>query len=230
MLFLTILLHIPGAWIRDASVGAYCSNMECLTPSVPWAEDVQEPQAGGMTTNSLLSIHPQLHSTPHQDHHHHHHHQDVTLCAPKYTFWCWLWASSEGRAGFCCAEHYRHPEKDLRAWAQKEVSSEGGHHVGVSCPGVTQCTPPICWHPSAPLEGFFPWSREQASCPPSSLVSFGMVKWLPFLHAAQIHQKNPYLARLGRPQQKAPGWSKSSQHRQQRHCKPNSINTDRSGI
>lgn len=83
MLFLTVLPRIPGAWIQDAPVGTHCNNMECLTPSVPRGEDEQGPQSGGgqwddrahCRPTSLLSIHLQLHSTPHQDHHHH---QDMT--------------------------------------------------------------------------------------------------------------------------------------------------------
>lgn len=119
-----------------------------------------------------------------------------TLCAPKYTFWCWLWASSERRAGFCCAKHCRHPEKDMRAWAQKEVSREDGHQVGLSCPGVTQCIPPFAgvllphWEGPSPGTGSRPHTHHLFHLVPFGMVKPCSVSWLPLLSAAQIYQKN----------------------------------------
>lgn len=124
----------------------------------------------------------------------------------------------------------------MRAWAQKEVSREDGHQVGLSCPGVTQCIPPFAgvllphWEGPSPGTGSRPHTHHLFHLVPFGMVKPCSVSWLPLLSAKQIYQKKPHLARLERLQQKALGWVKSSQHRHQRHCKPNSINTDRSDI
>lgn len=212
MLFLTILPHIPGAWIRDAPVGTHCNNMESLTPSVPRCAGAPD----GMGTK-FFAVHPSSTAS-----------QQPTprpssgcgraLCEPQNTH---LVGEGQGFVVLSTAGTQKREQEP-----RKEVSSEDGPQVGGSCPGVTQCIPP-----SAPLGGSFPWNREQTSCPPS----FSCLLWdgkalfsvlVPCPQCSTDPPKNPIPGKAG----EAPGWSKISQHRQQRRCKANSINTDRSGI
>lgn len=150
-----------------------------LTLSMPWGETCRSPSlvAGQWDDHvhcrlvSSPSVHLQLYSTQHQDYYH----QDMTLCsvychpAPKCTFWCWLWASSRVRAesdgAVCC----RHPERDIRAWAEQEVADEHARQVQGRCklPGCHPKHPLLHWHPQPLPGGSFPLSRELPPCPSS---------------------------------------------------------------
>lgn len=187
MLFLTILPHIPGAWIRDAPVGTHCNNMESLTPSVPRCAGAPD----GMGTK-FFAVHPSSTAS-----------QQPTprpssgcgraLCEPQNTH-----LVGEGQ-GFVVLSTAGTQKREQEPW--KEVSSEDGPQVGGSCPGVTQCIPPIC-----PTGRVLPLEQGADLMPTILLLSpLGWqkpcsVSWFPVLSAAQIHQKNPFLARLERPQ------------------------------
>lgn len=86
----------------------------------------------------------------------------MTLCVPQNTR---FGAGSGGRAGFCCAEHCRHPEKGTRAWAQEEVSSEDGHQ------GVTQCILPHLLASICPTGSVLPLEQGADLTPTILLLS-----------------------------------------------------------
>lgn len=142
-----------------------------LTLSTPWGEMCRSPSlvAGQWDDHvhcrlvSSPSVHLQLYSTQHQDYHH----QDMTLCsvcchpAPKCTFWCWLWASSRVRAESGGAECCRHPERDIRAWAEQEVLMRMQGRCKL--PGCHPKHPLLHWHPPAPTRRVLP--LEQGASP-----------------------------------------------------------------
>lgn len=70
MLFLTALPHFPGAWIQDAALGAALQQRGMFNPLCAMAEDVQEPQTGGVTIADRILCCPSIHSFPDQSHHH----------------------------------------------------------------------------------------------------------------------------------------------------------------